>query len=70
MVVGLSDIFQIQARALIEGLKESNSLVDCITKEARDEMQQLILHQEPPGIVRDLLDDDTHRAMCPFLEGD
>ncbi|MBA0562211.1 hypothetical protein Golob_007276, partial [Gossypium lobatum] len=27
---------------------ESNRLSDCITKEARGEMEQLIIHQEPP----------------------
>ncbi|MBA0745599.1 hypothetical protein Gogos_008170, partial [Gossypium gossypioides] len=73
MVVGLSDIFKIEARALLEGLKfvwakgyrkveiesdnsllitilrENNGVANRITKEARGEMDHLIIHEEPRG---------------------
>ncbi|MBA0864965.1 hypothetical protein Goshw_007688, partial [Gossypium schwendimanii] len=90
MVVGLLDIFKIEARALLEGLKfvwakgyhkveikrlgskisailrENNGVANRTTKEARGEMDHLIIHEEPRGSVRGLLDDDIHCATISF----
>ncbi|KAH1091154.1 hypothetical protein J1N35_018411 [Gossypium stocksii] len=50
-------------------LRESNRVVDCLTKEARGKMEQLIIHEEPPASVRSLLNNDNHCASYPLFEG-
>ncbi|MBA0623855.1 hypothetical protein Godav_009290, partial [Gossypium davidsonii] len=44
-------------------LRDSNKVVDCIAKEARGEMEQLIIHVDPLKYVRSLLEDNIHHVI-------
>ncbi|MBA0774336.1 hypothetical protein Gotri_009553, partial [Gossypium trilobum] len=49
-------------------LRESNRVIDCLAKEARGEVEQLIVHEEPPTSLRSLLNNDNHCASYPMFE--
>ncbi|MBA0691916.1 hypothetical protein Goari_009517 [Gossypium aridum] len=51
-------------------LRDNNKVVDCIAKEARGEIEQLIIHVDPLKYVRSLLEDDIHRVMHTLIVED
>ncbi|KAK5832187.1 hypothetical protein PVK06_015987 [Gossypium arboreum] len=51
-------------------LRDNNSVVDCIAKEVRGEMEKLIIHVDPPKYVRSILEDDIHRVMHTLIAKD
>ncbi|MFQ6637446.1 hypothetical protein Gotur_013202 [Gossypium turneri] len=77
MMIGLSNIFQVKAQALFEGLKfawaqgfcqveieSDNSLLDC------RHLERLFIHVNPVEYVRSLLEDDIHRAISTLMAED
>ncbi|MBA0725439.1 hypothetical protein Golax_022029 [Gossypium laxum] len=67
MVIGLSDIFQVETQALLEGLnqivRDNNRVADSLAREAQGGMKELFIHVNLLIYMRNLLEDDICRAM-------
>ncbi|MBA0654271.1 hypothetical protein Goklo_021304 [Gossypium klotzschianum] len=79
MVTGMVDIFQIEARDILEGLKlawmrelqfklqhvlkESNKVADCIANVAGSEMNQLVVFVDLTSHLRKFLEEDIDNSM-------
>ncbi|MBA0832984.1 hypothetical protein Goarm_017328 [Gossypium armourianum] len=76
---GMVDIFQIEARDILEGLKlawmrerqfklqhvlkESNKVADCIANVAGSEMNQLVVFVDPTSHLRKFLEENIDNSM-------
>ncbi|MBA0851552.1 hypothetical protein Goshw_022013 [Gossypium schwendimanii] len=67
MVLGTNDIFQIEARTILEGLKlawwNANKIVNCITKANGDIIEQLVILDDPSQYVRCWLEEDIRLLL-------